>query len=183
MPITTATYKPWMVFVDGENLTIRAQGRANRLGRPLPQGALHRKDVYFWCSTPGITRDWISNAHAADFPERMFYYSAMSADEEEINAVRDELLHENFTPVVFKKKQKRSKAVDVSLTKDLLVNAYLNNYDIAVLVAGDGDYVPVVQEIKRIGKRVVIAFFGDGDGLSPELRREGDGYVCLDHLI
>src|SRR4051794_12186407 len=45
-----------------------------------------------------------------------------------------------------------AKGVDISLTKDMLVQAFLGNYDIAVLVAADGDYLPVVEEVKRLGK-------------------------------
>ena len=44
----------------------------------------------------------------------------------------------------------RAKGVDIALTKDLLSHAFLDNYDAVVLVAGDGDYVPVVEELKRL---------------------------------
>ena len=39
---------------------------------------------------------------------------------------------------------------------------------VAVLVAGDGDYVPLITEVKRLGKVVYVVFFNDY-GLSTEL--------------
>jgi uncharacterized LabA/DUF88 family protein len=43
-------------------------------------------------------------------------------------------------PHVFRResKERKSKGVDITLTKDLLVNAFQDNYDVAVLIAGDG---------------------------------------------
>ena len=35
---------------------------------------------------------------------------------------------------------------------------------------GDGDYVPLVEEVKRLGKIVVCVFFDVGNGLSPALK-------------
>ena len=50
------------------------------------------------------------------------------------------------------------KGVDVSIAVDMIVNAIDNTYDTAILVSGDGDFVPVVQEVKRI-KNVENAYF------------------------
>jgi uncharacterized LabA/DUF88 family protein len=48
-------------------------------------------------------------------------------------------------------------------------------------VAGDGDYVPLVDEIKRRGKNIHVAFFeGEGLGLNPELRLRADGFRPLE---
>jgi len=40
----------------------------------------------------------------------------------------------------------------------MLSNAIDNNYEVAVLVAGDADYVPLVEEVKRRGKMVILCF-------------------------
>jgi len=34
--------------------------------------------------------------------------------------------------------------VDIALTKDLLSNAFLDNYDVALLASGDAGYIPVI---------------------------------------
>jgi uncharacterized LabA/DUF88 family protein len=83
----------------------------------------------------------------------------------------------------FKKPRNRpnSKGVDIALAKDLLSNAFRDNYDVAVVVAGDGDYVPLVEEVKRLGKIVYVAFFrGKELGLNPELRIASDVFWPLD---
>jgi hypothetical protein len=44
------------------------------------------------------------------------------------------------------------------------------------MVAGDADYVPLVEEVKRLGKRVHNSYFQEEWGLSPELRRHADSF-------
>jgi uncharacterized LabA/DUF88 family protein len=62
----------------------------------------------------------------------------------------------------------------------MLRQAFLDNYDLAVLVTGDGDYLPVVEEVKRLGKRVTLAFFEHAQaGLNPELPRAADEFYQL----
>jgi len=38
----------WMVFVDGENLTIRAQRIAEKEGITLGEGPAYKQDVFIW---------------------------------------------------------------------------------------------------------------------------------------
>jgi uncharacterized LabA/DUF88 family protein len=44
------------------------------------------------------------------------------------------------------------KKVDIKIAIDMVSLAYEDTYDIAVLVSGDGDFVPVVKKIKTLGK-------------------------------
>ncbi len=46
------------------------------------------------------------------------------------------------------------------------------------LISGDGDYVPLVSEVKRLGKVVCVAFFEDS-GLNPELRLSADAFADI----
>lgn len=48
------------------------------------------------------------------------------------------------------------KGVDVQIAVDLVSNAYLNNYDIAVLFSGDIDLYESVKLVKTLGKQVII---------------------------
>ena len=50
------------------------------------------------------------------------------------------------------------KGDDVYLANDLLVGAYENLYDTAILVSGDEDFVPVVNTLKRLKKKTENAF-------------------------
>lgn len=51
------------------------------------------------------------------------------------------------------------KGVDVKLASHMLVFGFDNQYDVAVLVSGDGDFAPVVEEVQRLGKVVDHAAF------------------------
>ena len=74
----------------------------------------------------------------------------------------------------------KSKAVDLALATDVLTLAGEGRYEVAVIFAGDGDYVPVVEAVKRLGRHVVVGFFaGKGHGLSDDLRIAADGFVDL----
>ena len=67
-----------------------------------------------------------------------------------------------FSQYVFKKEsQKKSTGVDISLTNDMLTHAFLGHYEVAVLVTGDQDYIPVIEQVKRFGKLVRLCFFAD----------------------
>ena len=70
------------------------------------------------------------------------------------------------------KKRPRQKAVDTLLATDLLVGAFTGTFEIAILVAGDQDFVPVVIEAKRQGVMVVV--MAEENSLGDELRRAAD---------
>jgi hypothetical protein len=179
----SSTYKPWMMFVDGENLTIRAQELAYQEGVDLANNnlfPLYLKDVYFWpAGCQPYNYNWCKRAHAPQQAERCYYYTCITGSMQNIDTVRDSLFKFGFTPTVVKKeKGQKAKGVDISLTKDMLLQAFLGNYDIAVLVTGDADFIPLVEEVKRLGRRVVVSFF-EKSGLNPQLRIAGDEFHPL----
>ena len=51
------------------------------------------------------------------------------------------------------------KGDDVYLANDLLVGAYENLYDTAILVSGDEDFVPIINTLKKLNKKTENAFF------------------------
>ena len=51
------------------------------------------------------------------------------------------------------------KGIDVAIAVESLSLAYDDAYDTALLVSGDGDYVELVEAIKRRGKHVECAMF------------------------
>lgn len=53
---------------------------------------------------------------------------------------------------------KWEKGIDILVATDMLSQAYANGYDSMILISGDGDYAPVLEEIKKMGKRVENAF-------------------------
>lgn len=51
------------------------------------------------------------------------------------------------------------KGVDVELALDVLDYAHDDRFDVAVLVTGDQDFVPVIRKITSLGKHAVVAHF------------------------
>ncbi len=52
----------------------------------------------------------------------------------------------------------KEKCVDIALATSMLFNAAMANaYDVAIAVIGDQDFKPVLQNVRRLGKRVAIA--------------------------
>ena len=71
------------------------------------------------------------------------------------------------------------KGVDVQLATDLLTHSFKNNYDTAILVAGDNDYVGALQAVKDNGKHVEVALFGK-ERTSRQLREVSDRIITMD---
>ena len=60
----------------------------------------------------------------------------------------------------------QEKTVDVNLAVDMVTLS--NNYDLAIIVSGDQDYVPAAQAVKNMGKQVVnVAFKARSGKLLP----------------
>jgi uncharacterized LabA/DUF88 family protein len=185
---TNPDFFRWMLFVDGENFALQAEKRARAKGLELKEGAFYIPEVFVWMPTFPARENLYSGTGLAVYGDaiRAHYYTSCVGDDQKILNVRETLHGLGFHPSVFKKPQgkPKSKGVDITLTKDMLSHAFLDNYHIAVLIAGDADYVPLVQEVQRRGKVVYVAFFGEEQlGLSKELKLTADGFYELDRTF
>jgi uncharacterized LabA/DUF88 family protein len=174
-----------MLFVDGENFAIRGAAVAKEHSLDLVTGSHYMKDVFIWL--PGLSATHVltqplKGNQLEKYAARAHYYTSLVGNDEKLLNTRKALRLLGFQPLVFKRSadQKKSKGVDVTLTKDLLVNAFHDNYDVAVIIAGDGDYVPVVDELKRMGRTVYVLFFTEAvGGLNEDLRLSCDKFFTL----
>jgi uncharacterized LabA/DUF88 family protein len=75
------------------------------------------------------------------------------------------------------------KKVDIHIAIDIVSLAYENAYDIAVLLSGDGDFVPAVKKVKELDKKVEVwAFrYSLANALKKELE-QGNIYYLDDIL-
>ena len=71
------------------------------------------------------------------------------------------------------------KKVDIKIAIDIISLAYEDAYDTAVLVSGDGDFIPVVKKIKELDKEVEVwAFkYSMANMLKEELGQENINYI------
>lgn len=184
-----AGQRAWTLFVDGENLTKRGQQTLKAQGIQLHTGSDWLRDVFLWL--PGLEAGYAffaEHGHAfmgepfrgpvVSVATRAYYYTSTTSDEPGWTESRLALRAIGFEPRLFKRERGRSKAVDVALTTDVLTLAAEGRYEVAVIFAGDGDYVPLVEAVKRMGRHVVVGFF-ESNGLSPELRIAADEFVDL----
>ncbi len=178
-------------FVDGENLVMRYQAMVKAGATPL-RGVIHEPDCFVW--HPSITK-W----SMFDFV-RINYYTSTTGDLPRVEALNN-LISEidyqyaytpdadvdegtsSLVPQVFHKPSKNQKArnVDLQISIDLLRMAHLPSIDMLLILSGDGDYIPLIQEAARYGKQIYLAAFSSG--LHPKLRHNVDVFTCLDSLF
>ena len=163
-----------MLFVDGENLAIRY---GNMLGdKELPDHVHFKKDEYVWS-------DVLNAALELYEMSRSHYYTSAIGTDDVREIVEDTLRSFRMdAPRVFQRfKGRGSKRVDISLTTEFLMHAFRDNYDIAILVSGDEDFVPAVEAVADHGKMIVL--WALPDGLSPALRRAVHHYFDLSKVL
>src|SRR5262244_3823397 len=141
-----------MVFVDGTNFLVELAKELNiefRADRPPPSA--------FRYAQHEIRR--ISQHYSII---RLFWFASYQGSDEYRDKIRSDLRKYEFEPILFQKRSGREKGVDIALTKEMLVNAFNQNFDVGYLVAGDEDYVGLINEVKRYGPIVRGIFFQHG---------------------
>jgi uncharacterized LabA/DUF88 family protein len=164
-----------MMFIDGENLAIRY---GEMLGTAIPQTHVsYLPDVYVWTHHANAAK------HVGCEVVRRYYYTAVQGDKLKIEEVEEQLkLLGIEAPRVFKKpKGRHAKRVDISLATDMLSHAHRRNFDLAILVGGDEDYVPLIQAVMAEGRRVVV--WALESGLSPALARTADHLFDIGQIL
>jgi len=96
----------------------------------------------------------------------------------------DSLRFQGFNVITkpVKKRPERSveKGVDVALVIDMLKFAFMNIYDVCILVSGDNDFAEAVKIVKDRGIRVEIAAFEHT--ISRDLRMLADRFISIDSI-
>lgn len=69
------------------------------------------------------------------------------------------------------------KGVDVQLAADLLVGAYENTYDTAIILSSDTDLIPAIKKIKELGKSVEYIGFAHHPTIALQT------HATLSHLL
>jgi uncharacterized LabA/DUF88 family protein len=157
-------------------LAIRYGNMLTNKGAHPASHVVYERNVFVW--SKGINHICV---HAGVI--RKHYYTSVQGDEPLRIRMEETLKSAGIeAPRVFKKDRARgSKRVDISLATDMLLHASRKNYEVAVLVAGDEDYVPLIEAVKLEGRRVLLWFIEDG--LSAVLRRAVDRYADLGEIL
>ena len=179
------------VFIDGAYLHVEAENRwntANVNPRNLAIQMVRHPSIQTWANHP--------SANQSTLLGRITYYDALPGkkkdaiedeESEKENAEREaywraiELLpdvHLGFGELRGLQRKVRQKGVDTLIAVDMLVGAFSGLFDIAVLLSGDADFTPVVEEVRRRG--VMVAVAAVSDSLSGDLRRVADRFIEID---
>lgn len=157
-------------YVDGAYL--RAEGEALTVPFPNP------RMVVLWVV------DAVQSIGGRVLLRRTSFYDAEPSDQPPLPALGQywQFVENQFdTDLRFgevRGKPKRQKGVDVLLAVDMLSASFRQLFDVAVLIAGDADFVPLVREVRRLGVTVVVA--GVRNTTARELQIAADRFVPLD---
>jgi len=161
-----------MIFIDGSNLYHSLKSFFSRTD--LDIGKLSNKllekrrliRIYYYNAKVGLKEE----------PERYrdqqrFFASVNAIPYSELRLGR--LVYNNWP-----NSPPYEKGVDIQLATDMITHSFKNNYDVAVLVAGDNDYVGALQSVKDNGKHVEVALFGK-EQTSRQLRSVADKVISI----
>ena len=163
-----------MIFIDGSNMyhSLRAHFKRTDI------------DLGYFCKKLVGRRRLV----------RIYYYNATVGKVEEPDRFKDQQKYFNSVAAIpytelrlgrlvytsaWPSSPPYEKGVDVQLATDMLTHAFKDNYDVAILVAGDNDFVGALQAIKDNGKNAEVALFGQ-ERTSRALREVADQVIALD---
>jgi uncharacterized LabA/DUF88 family protein len=162
-----------MVFIDGSNLyhSLKEVFRRTDLDiGKLSQKLIDKKRLircYYYNAAVGLKQE-----PDRYYRQQAFLDSVQATPYTELRLGR--LVYNNWpaTPPY-------EKGIDIMLTTDLLTHSFKRNYDVAILVAGDTDYVGAIQAVKNNGQNVEVALFGK-ESNSRTLREVADRVITID---
>lgn len=170
----THTVGGTIVLIDGPNL----YGMAKSLGFDID----YKEWLKYW------------ENHALSPVVRHYYFTAV-AESDEYSSIRplvDWLAYNGYTMVTKPTKSfvddfGRNKVkgnMDVELAVTAMEMVRSGNVTDLVLVSGNGDFVPLVRAVKRMGVRVIVVstIKSEPPMVADELRREADYFLDLDTM-
>ena len=172
------------VFIDGFNLYHGLKASSGR--------------AHLWLDLEGLSRDLLKPGQTL---VSVIYFTAMVRDEPAALQRQDTYLQALETAcskvdVVRGKFQRRTlhchtchtkrisyeeKETDVSLAVRLVEGAARNDYDTALLISGDADFVPAIQSARRLKPDVRIVVVFPPQRISDALRQAADASFVLGH--
>ena len=72
------------------------------------------------------------------------------------------------------------KGVDILVAIELLAGSFKNEYDVGIIISGDGDFADVAREVRGAGKFIYNASFENSK--SYELAKASNEFVAIDRL-
>jgi uncharacterized LabA/DUF88 family protein len=175
-----------MIFIDGQNFFYGCNSYEKgftwdyfKLIAVLSNLAPNRRlvQVFYYASIAPVDPDR-PNDSVRYRKQQMFYNVLRQRCKTEIKETKVQSVECPNCKITFKRP--KEKGVDVALAADLLLYGMTGDYDVAILVSGDSDYIPVLKKLaeRKPGMKVEIAQFTGQVGY--DLRNLGFRFYPLD---
>jgi uncharacterized LabA/DUF88 family protein len=176
-----------LIFVDGENLSIRYQEMIKAGRIPAPDNIVIDK-CFVW--NPRILMHQLWNI------KRLAYYTSVVGDDDKVRTVREQISSNifscqdgrsqqtgQFVPFVRKRTRggKKESICDIAIAVDVMRACYRDHADTIWLFSGDGDFVQLFQEVVHSGKRAYASALSSG--CNQEIRFVVDEFMPLDKYL
>lgn len=199
-----ANHPKTVVIVDGENLAIRYKAMIKD-GYEAKNNVIYVKDIFVW------SPDLFQRYNTMKDILRISYFTCITGDDVILKQLNDKIskIEYSYTvdivgggggnslytdglnkivntgtlnPRLFKKqKGQPSKKIDIAMVIDAFNYSILDGIDEIHIMSGDADFIPVLQEIMRRGKKVAVSSFSSG--VNDEMKHIPDTYHCLDDIF
>ena len=116
--------------------------------------------VMFYCAPPPIT---LQRSNPQAYKDQLAFYAAIALLPK---------VEVKYATLTMNSGAYSEKNLDTQMTADMAVMAATNQYDTAIIVSNDGDFVSAAQTAKTLGRRVEVAYFPGS--LSMDLNRASD---------
>ncbi|MCK4817271.1 NYN domain-containing protein [bacterium] len=131
--------------------------------------------------------------------ERAVYFSSVTGDENLLHKTRVFIREQGFEPritlelsTLAKRRENeltknnliyKAKGVDIGLAVRIIEDAYQNIFHECFLFTSDIDFIPIIQVIQRLGKKVYVCGYRDGLGKNSELEYVPDFFIDLSERV
>lgn len=199
MPAMTSTSFPGtskvILFIDGhylaKNISDKVDGIINygKLAKYLNTHARFDNHIgpiliraYYYDGKPDV-RDIENFPEEKQAEVKNKIEDAIKSQENELTKIRNTDLYDVRLghAVLTGNLEFRQKGVDLLIGIDMITKANAGQYDIAVLVAGDSDFIELVEAVKHLGPRVIGAYFDQN--IRKELTDSFDKRFVLDAKV
>lgn len=184
-PLSPPGIKKVYVFIDGQNMAIRYKELINQEERNPVGNISYTKDRFVWKPSSLIFPS-MTHSHLEIVRAICYTVSTDSGYSELFNKIKNTKIEGNsqfyLSPEIirYSEKDKNPKGDDIKLCIGALHYATNNFLDIAYLVTNDGDFVPLIEELQRLGKYVYVASFESSKGFNKKLKEKADFFWNLD---
>ena len=163
-----------MVFVDGTNLLVEV---FSALGVKLraEKASADALNLASQCVAHSL-RELFGTHMQGHIIVRRYWFGSVQGSEEDLETAQMTLRSLGYDAAVFRNvKGRDAKGVDLAVAREMLIHGFQRNYDVAIVVAGDEDYLGLVQDVKRFGL-IVVGMYFESSALSKKLK------VAFDHF-